>query len=283
MFKESGFGNSNQQPNMNGSIAERIVLGFQDDAGFNFLKNDPQFHEEVEKIVDAIIVSEYFKKKENVLGKVERTIEEKKELARAYVYERFLEISFIKNIEDKKIIVPGRDPDAEKGFDTEIKKVFSIRAAVNQVERIAKFNKSTNSDRYSENITTPFVVRLLSSLKDRLTKKIGDVHISYVPAIFENDALKTHLDGIRGTDAYLVVTTREGKRLFCLDSTGNPEKVNDQSILKRGMGIEKQFDHYLKPEDAKLRVYIEFEKVTDEVILAKMGNEMAAEIEKLYA
>jgi hypothetical protein len=286
MFKESGF-SDRHLTKIDGSIAERKVLGFQSDEGFNFLKNDPKFHAEVQKTTDSIISSGFLKERESVLGNVDRTPEEEKELALKYVYERFLEISFIKNIESKNIQIEGRDPIKESKFDTEIKKAFKIRAAVSQVQRIADFNKTSNSDRYSENISTPFTVRMMGSLKQKLSKKLQNFQIIYNPAIFENDILKTHLDGIRGTDAYvIVISMKESEkqiRIFYLDYTGNPGKINDQSIIKKGEGIERQSDPDLSSEDAKLRVFIDFEKVMDDSVLAKMGNEMAVEIDRLYA
>ncbi len=281
MFKES-YGAGMDSTKMDGSIAERHVLGYQENEGFDFFRSDPKLKEEIEKIAAKLVESGFLERTERILGPTERTLEEKMKLAGGYVRERFLEVSFIKNIEEGKTPVEGRNPETERKIDAAIKEVFKMRSAALQVQRIADFNQKKDPEKYSDGITTPFTMRLVTSLKQKFSQKGISAQVIYNPAIFESDNLKTHIDGIRGTDAYVIVILEGKFKFFYLDYTANPRKIASREILKKGVGVEKQSDGSLGPSDSKIRIYIEFEKVADDAVLAQAGNELAGEIFKQY-
>jgi hypothetical protein len=94
---------------------------------------------------------------------------------------------------------------------------------------------------------------------------------------------------MRGADAFVIVNIPVetngvmslDTRIFFIDYTANTDKIHDRAILDRGMGVIKDTDGSLDPQDTKLRVYMEFNKVDDGTNLAKMGDELAREIERL--
>lgn len=264
---------------MDGSKAERYVLGYLDNAGFSFFRNDPKLREEVVKIVEILRKKGYEEKFLEVYDGGDRTEEEKLELLTEHVLERFLEVNYIKTIESG-FEAEDRTSQGEKDIDGMIKQVFNIRAATSQVQRISTFNKEHDPDFY-EKMSTPFTTRLVESLKQRLSKKFPDAKVIYTSAIFENDNLKTHLDGIRGMDAYLIVFVENVPRIFYIDYTGKPEKT-EREILERGYGVKKVSGAELKDGDAKFVVYIDFSKINDGAILAQTGDILAKEIVKEY-
>ena len=292
MFKESGFNTPVlEQKTKNGTEAERKVLGFQDDEGYFFLKKDEKLEERIIELaghlVDKGIVDA---ESDYKLGVAERSPGEKLEIAIKLVRERFFDIPFIKQLEDDKITVEGRDKYKEREISALIKEKYKMRTAAAQVKQVAEYNQRRNPEEYEKNIHTPFTQRLESSLRQRLAPKYKNVVIEYYPSIFENDALKTHLDGMRGADAFIIIgipIEKDGivvsldRRVFFVDYTARPDKIRDKSILQRGMGVEKDTDGSLDPRDRKLRVYMEFNKVDDGANLAKMGDELAREIEGL--
>jgi len=256
---------------MDGSIAERMVLGFQDNKGFlNQIEKDEKFEEELNNLTEEFlrdgIVDEIFEAK--VISGI-NSDEEKKEKIKPLIRDRFINIPFVKKAEKESAL--------ERKISAKIKNIFSIKKAVIQTQRIADYNRSVNEDVYLENITTPFTLRLLSSLTNRLKKNGVDPVIIYNPAIFKDDNIKTHLDGIRGTDAYVLVNVGDGFRFFYLDYTGDPKKAPDS--VARGYGIEKQTSGELGKKDSKFVLYVDFNNLEDDQLLARLGDSLAKEIE----